>query len=93
MERSHLGKFLELFGLSLWKLAISLGNSVLLLISNGTFPNVSAIAVLYPSMVDGRLSFSLKRKHMNSHICFIEGDLKSTCCSMHHLSKTDHFEA
>ena len=33
---------------------MSVAISVLLLMSKGTFPKVSAIAVLYPSMVVGR---------------------------------------
>ena len=84
-ERFQVGMLLEALGLSLWKLVMSLAISGLLLMSKGVFPNVSAIAVLYPSMVEGRLFFSLKRKHIKLQISFIEGALKSTCSWAHHL--------
>ena len=38
---------------------------------------VSAIVVLYPSMLDGHLFFSLNKKHMKLQMSFIEGALKS----------------
>ena len=41
---------LEILGLSLWKLAMSLAISALLLMSKRKFPKVFAIAVLYPSI-------------------------------------------
>ena len=62
---------------------MSVAISVLLLMSKGAFPKVSAIAVLYPLMVDGRPFFSLKRKHIKLQISFIQGALKFTCFSMH----------
>ena len=76
---------LEALGLSLWKLAMSLAISGLLLMSKEVFLNVSAIAVLYPSIMEGRLFFSLKRKHIKLQMSFIEGALKSTCSWVHHL--------
>ena len=83
---------LQILGLSLWKLAMSLAISALLLMSKGEFPKVSAIAVLYPSMVEGHRFFSVNRKHMKLQMSFIEGTLKSTCFSTHHCWNTDHFD-
>ena len=84
-ERFQVGMLLGALGLSLWKLAMSLAISELLLMSKGVFPNVSAIAVLYPSIVEGRLFFLMKRKNIKLQISFIEGALKSTCSWVHHL--------
>ena len=43
---------------------MSLAISALLLMSKGEFPKVSAITVLYPSMVEGRQFFLVNRKHI-----------------------------
>ena len=51
---------------------MSLGISALLL-SKGAFPRVSAIGVLYPSVVDGHLFSLLNKKHMEFQMSFIEG--------------------
>ena len=91
--RSNLGRVLALLGLSLWKLAINLVISGLLLISKTELPGVSAMAFLYPSMVEGRLSLTLKRKLRKLQISSIEGFLKSTCVSLHQLWKPNHMDA
>ena len=76
-ERSNLGMDLELLGLSLWKLAMSLAISVLLLTSKGEFPkgvcNRSSISL------NGRwvLVFLREEEAFEVANVFLEGAVKS----------------
>ena len=85
MDKFHFGMGLELLGLSLYKLTITLAISTLVLMFSFEFPKVSSIAVLYPSMVEGHLLSTLKRYQKKLQISLIGGFLKSTCSSVHHL--------
>ena len=60
IDKFHFEMALELLGLSLLKLAISLTMSTLVPLFSFEFPRVSAIAGLYPSMVQGHVLSMLK---------------------------------
>ena len=55
-------------------------------------PKVSTMAVMEPSMVEGRLFRSWYRYMKKSETCFTEGVEKSTEFSLHHFSNRAHFD-
>ena len=91
-ERFQLGTPCLPLGLSLWKLSNKRVRFSYLLISNLSLRTISAMAVLYPSIVLGRSFLSLKRCNRKSAIWVTEGDRKSTSFDLHHLTKMTHFD-